>query len=774
MLAVGLITFAASSAKHITTRIAGETQTDSATRARVVAAYGKLPLSFEPNVGQIKGDCASAGRVKFLSRGNGYTLFLDAHESTLRLHRVSPSGMTNRVRAAIPSERWTNSHTSDSAPAVVNMTLMGARSTPKVVGLDELPGKVNYIRGQDAKNWRTDVPTYARVKIEQVYPGIDLVYYGNQRQLEYDFVVAPGADPNLIRMRISDLTGKSLRATAPRIDQAGDLVIAAAGGEIRFRKPVVYQTATAPNGAPSHIPVKGQFNLDRGQVAFQVAAYDRGKPLVIDPVLAYSTYINGTAVDEVFGSVALDSSGNAYVGSESDSTNLPAVNPFQASHATGDPSDAFVLKINHSGTALIYSTYLGGTGYDFITGIAVDRTGHAIVVGATCSTDFPITRGAYQTTLKAGCTGSGGNLFITKFATSGASLIASTYLGGSVGEISAAIALDHSGNVYIDGSSTSSNFPVTAGVVQHTFKGGSGKLCCGDGVVAKLDPALSSLIYATYLGGSGDEFITGVAVDSAGDAYVTGNSNSSDFPVTPGAFQTTFGGSGASGFGDAVVAKLNPTATALIYSTYLGGSDADFANAVAIDQTGDAYVTGSTLSSNFPVTPSAFQVVYGGAGALSRGDVFVSKLNPRGSALVYSTYLGGDQDDAGEAIAVDRAGGAWVTGFTDSDDFPTTGNALRRSYAGPNISGAGKTFFYGDGFVLWLNSKGTALTYSTYLGGSGDDAPGSIVLDKVGGIFITGTSTSTDYPTTPGSFNPTCLGPDCGAYQEFITKIRLP
>jgi hypothetical protein len=312
--------------------------------------------------------------------------------------------------------------------------------------------------------------------------------------------------------------------------------------------------------------------------------------------------------------------------------------------------------------------------------------------------------------------------------------------------------------------------------VQNTFKGGgSGSFsCCGDGVVAKLDPVLSSLIYATYLGGSDDEFMTGLAVDSAGDAYVTGTSNSSDFPVTPGAFQTTFGGSGASGLGDAVVAKLNPTATALLYSTYLGGSDADFAAAVAIDKTGNAYVTGSTLSSNFPVTPSAFQVIYGGAGALNRGDVFVSKLNPQGSALVYSTYLGGDQDDAAEAIAVDRAGGAWVTGFTDSDDFPTTGNALRRSYAGPNISGAGKTFFYGDGFVLWLNWKGTALTYSTYLGGSGDDAPGSIVLDKVGGIYITGSSTSSDYPTTPRSFNPTCSGPDCGAFEEFITKIQLP
>jgi hypothetical protein len=339
-----------------------------------------------------------------------------------------------------------------------------------------------------------------------------------------------------------------------------------------------------------------------------------------------------------------------------------------------------------------------------------------------------------------------------------------------------AIAIYSAGNAYVTGTSTSTDFPVTPGVIQSSFKG-SGSFGVGDGVVAKLNPSLSSLLYGTYLGGSGDDWLFGLAVDSAGDAYVAGESNSTDFPVTPGAFQATLGGSGALNFGDAVVAKLNPTATALIYSTYLGGADGDGAVAIAIDKSGNAYVSGDTLSSNFPVTANAYQVVYGGTGALNYGDVFVSKLNPAGSALVYSTYIGGDEDDAGGAIAVDNSGSAWVTGSTDSDDFPTTSNATQRHYAGPDISGAGTTFFGGDGFLLRLNPHGSALGFSTYLGGSGDELIGAakgLALDHKSGVYITGLTTSTDFPTTPGSFNPTCSGPDCGAYQQFITKFQFP
>ncbi|MGO9267451.1 MAG: SBBP repeat-containing protein [Candidatus Binataceae bacterium] len=738
----------------------------AATRARVVANYGKLPISFEPNVGQVAGG-AGASDVKFLSRGNGYTLFLDPHESIVRLRREATSAHKQvgvKQLAARPAKGGA-SVTSE----VVDMKLVGARPAPQAVGLEELPGKVNYFRGRDPKNWHADIPTYAKVKLEQVYPGIDLVYYGNQQQLEYDFVVQPGADPRAIRMDVAGLSaGKGAHAVAPRIDRNGDLVLAADNSEVRFHKPVVYQ----PDGVSARKPVDGNFKLDKGQVTFQVASYDRGKPLVIDPVLGYSTYINNTAVDETSAGIAVDSSGNAYVASETDTTDFPTtLGAYQANHASGDDSDATVFKLNPSGTALVYATYLGGTGEDSGEAITVDAAGEAIVVGYTCSLDFPVTAGAFQTTPNANlaeCNGE--NMFLTKFSASGSSLIGSTYLGGSVSDIAYAAALDPSGNVYVTGFSCSPDFPVTPGVIEPTFGGSVSDGTC-DGVVAKLNPTLTALTYSTYLGGASDGSLSGIAVDAAGDAYVAGYTLASGFPVTPGAFQTTFVGNGANQAYDTIVAKLNPTATALLYGTYISAGD-DAAYAVAIDKAGDAYITGDAAESNFPVTPGAYQTVYGGAGVNGVGDVFVSKLNPSGSALIYSTYIGGAEDDSGYGITVDRFGGAWVVGATDSSNFPVTRNAIQSAYAGPDISGAGTTFFYGDLFVLRLNAKGSALSFSSYLGGSGDDEPGyNIVLYPSTAIYIAGTTTSTDFPTTSGAFNATCSGDYCGDYQNFITKI---
>jgi len=737
----------------------------AATRARVVANYGKLPISFEPNVGQVTGG-AAASDVKFLSRGNGYTLFLDPHESIVRLRREATSAHKQagvKQLAARPAKGGAS-----VASEVVDMKLVGARPAPQAVGLEELPGKVNYFRGRNPQNWHTDVPTYAKVKLEHVYPGIDLVYYGNQQQLEYDFVVKPGADPRAIRMDVAGLSvGKSAHAVAPRIDRNGDLVLAADNSAVRFHKPVVYQ----PDGAAARKPVDGQFKLDKGQVTFQVASYDRAKPLVIDPVLGYSTYINNTAVDETSAGIAVDSSGNAYVASETDTTDIPTVNPYQANHASVDDSDATVFKLNPSGTALVYATYLGGTGEDSGEAIAVDAAGEAIVVGYTCSLDFPVTAGAFQTTPNpnlADCNGT--NMFLTKFSASGSSLIGSTYLGGSETDIAYAVALDHSGNVYITGPSFSPDFPVTPGVLEPTF-GGSVSAGTSDSVVAKLNPTLTSLIYSTYLGGSSDDWLDAIAVGAEGNVYVAGYTTASGFPVTPKAFQTTFVGNGANQAYDAVVAKLNPTATALLYATYVSAGD-DAASGVAIDKAGDAYITGDAAESNFPVTPGAYQTVYGGAGVEGIGDVFVTKLNPQGSALIYSTYIGGAEDDSGYGITVDKFGGAWVVGSTDSSNFPVTRNAIQSAYAGPDISGAGTTFYYGDLFVLRLNAKGSALSFSSYLGGSGDDEPGfNIVLDPSTAIYIAGVTTSTDFPTTSGAFNATCSGDYCGDYQNFITKI---
>lgn len=738
---------------------------DAARNASVVEAYGKLPISFEPNIGQFGGRLGGADQLNFLSRGNGYTLFLNPRESILRLHLGSRSQeLKAGPQAAMHAESGEH-----SAAELVSMKLIGAAARPRAIGLDELPGKVNYLRGNDPRKWHTDIPTYAKVKLEQVYPGIDLVYYGNQRQLEYDFVVQPGADPRAIRMDVRGIrTGNSARSVAPRIDRNGDLILADEGNELRFRKPVVYQ----PANASTRKPVAGQFKLDKGLVSFQVASYDRSKPLVIDPVLAYSTFLGGSAGsnEETFGSIAVDSAGDAYVAGETDSTDFPAVNPFQSTHATGDDSDGYVAKLNPAGSALIYSTYLGGTGEDFVTGIAVDPMGRAVVVGNTCSTDFPVTKGAFQSVLKtAGCGTlfpTGYNLFVSRLSASGSALLASTYLGGSTGDASEQVARDNLGNVYVTGFTISADYPVTAGVIQSTFHG-SGPLGEGDGVVTKLTSNLSALVYSTYLGGSGDDVLIGIAVDSAGDAFVAGASNSVDFPVTAGAFQTTFGGAGALNFGDAVVAKLNPTATALTYSTYLGGSDGDTGTAVAIDPAGDAFVTGDTLSSNFPVTPTAYQIVYGGTGPNNFGDVFVSKLNPAGSALVYSTYIGGDGDESAAAIVVDKTGSAWVAGSTASDDFPTTSNAIQRIYGGPPASSA----FFGDAFVLRLMPNGSALAFSTFLGGSGDDGSGGLAV-KGGNAYIIGSSGSTNFPITAGAFQTSC-GTAC-ALDGFVAKIKFP
>jgi hypothetical protein len=739
---------------------APEHAASATTRARVVANYGKLPISFEPNVGQVTGG-SGARDVKFLSRGNGYTLFLDPSESIVRLHReAAPAHKQKGVKQLAARQPKGGAN---SASEIVDMKLVGANATPKAIGFDGLPGKVNYIRGRDPKNWHTDIPTYAKVKLEQVYPGIDLVYYGNQQQLEYDFVVQPGADPRAIRMDVAGLSAgkagtQTAHAVAPRIDRNGDLVVAADNSELRFHKPVVYQ----PDGGSARKPVDGEFKLDKGQVTFQVASYDRSRPLVIDPVLAYSTYINNTAVDETWAQIAVDSSGNAYVGSETDTTDIPTANPYQANHDSGGDSDATLFKLNPAGTALVYATYLGGTNEEASQAMAVDAAGEAIMAGYTCSSDFPVTAGAYQTTLTASGVNFACSIFLTKFSASGSSLIGSTYLGGSISDYPEAIALDSSGNVYISGLSDSPDFPVTPGVVQTTFAGAEPD-GPGEGFVAKLNPTLTSLTYATYLGGNSQPSLDGIAVDAAGDAYVAGYATAPGFPTTPGAFQTTAPGSGAF---DSVVAKLNPTATALLYSTYVSAGN-DGALGVAIDKRGAAYLTGEAAESNFPVTRGAFQTVYGGAGAFDFGDGYVAKLNPKGSALVYATYLGGSGDDETDSIVVDSTGGAWVTGVTDSSNFPVTPNAIQSTFAGPPI-GAN---FAADAFVVRLNPKGSALTFSTYLGGSGDDEADGIALAPGFGVYVSGTTTSTDYPTTVGAFNSTCAGDDCGAYQVFVSRI---
>jgi len=502
--------------------------------------------------------------------------------------------------------------------------------------------------------------------------------------------------------------------------------------------------------------VKGQYVL-RGdnRIAFELGDYDRRRPVVIDPALAYSTYLGGSDGDQGYG-IAADASGNAYIAGLTLSADFPTtLGAFQTTFA-GGYYDAFVSKLNATGSALVYSTYLGGNNQDEGLGIAIDASGNAYVTGVTDSSNFPITSGAFQTS-----NGGQYDTFITKLNESGSALLYSTYLGGSNDDWVAGIAIDGSGNAYVTGWTSSPDFPTTPGAFQTSPPGAQ------NAFVTKLNAVGSAPVYSTYLGGVGPSGGgSGIAVDASGNAYVIGHAETSDFPTTPGAFQTTYGGER-----DAFVSKLDAVGSALIYSTYLGGSNLDFGSGIAVDASGSAYVTGATYSSNFPTTPGAFQTTHRG-----HEDAFVSKLNAAGSALLYSTYLGGGGGASGIGIAVDTSGNAYLTGAAGAG-FPTTPGAFQTTFGGgTSCSGSPCS----DAFVGKLNATGSALLYSTYLGGSGSDYGNAIAIDASHNAYVTGNAGCTisgdmcagaNFPTTPGAFQTTFGG---GNSDAFVAKMTFP
>jgi Beta-propeller repeat len=662
------------------------------TQARVSEAYGKLPLSFEINQGQ------TVPQVKFLSRVSRYQLFLTSNEAVLVLGK------------------GTAKHQSD----VLKIKLMGANLEPQVTGEGELPGKSNYLLGNDPQQWHTNIANYAKVRYDDVYPGIDMVYYGNGGQLEYDFIVAAGADSSRIKLSIDG-------ARKMRLDERGDLVLNIGGSEIRQHKPFAYQEV---NGVKKE--VAAQYELcGMQQVGFKVAEYDKTRPLVIDPVLSYSTYLGGSSADLARG-IAVDRFGKAYVTGQTASLNFPTT-AGAAQTTFGGGQDAFVTKLNESGSALVYSTYLGGLDVEAGQGIDVDANGNAYVTGRTLSANFPTTAGAFQPTFGGG----GQDAFVTKLNQTGSALVYSTYLGGLDVDTSLGIAVGRFGNAYVTGSTESINFPTTAGAAQTTFGG------IQDAFVTKLNETGSTLVYSTYLGGSGVEAGASIAA-RFGSAYVTGSTESSNFPTTAGAFQPTFGGTQ-----DAFVTKLNETGTALTFSTYLGGTGGDAGQGIAVGRFGNTYVTGLASSSNFPTTAGAFQPVRGGL-----SDAFATKLNETGSALVYSTYLGGSSADSGQSIVV-RFGKAYVTGSTTSSNFPTTADAIQPVRGGLS-----------DAFVTKLNETGSALVFSTYLGGNDADAGHGIAV-RSGSAYVAGNTSSLNFPTTTRAFQKT----NAGNSDAFVTKI---
>lgn len=692
------------------------------------AQYGRLPLSFEANQGQ------TDPRVRFLSRGSGYSLFLTDSEAVLSLSK----GRTGGAEEASP---LSSSNSTDKEKSVVLMQLKGANAGARVFGLDQLPGKANYFIGNDPAKWRTGLPTYAQVKYEGVYPGIDLIYYGNQRQLEYDFAVAPGADPGVIRLRFAGAEKLSL-------SQDGDLRIAAAHGDVTLRRPVVYQSKGGQRR-----PVDGKFMLLAGnQVGFRIGTYDRSATLVIDPVLTYSTYLGGSngGRQDFATAIAVDASGNAYVTGSTQSTDFPVTRNALQPNYTARFQTAFVTKFSADGSTQVYSTYFGGTYNNYGSGIAVDSSGAVYLTGWTGSKDFPTTKDAYQTALAGRA-----NAFVTKLSADGSELVYSTFLGGSGEDSATGIAIDSAGEACVSGSAHSSDFPLK-NALQSTNKFTNGGT---NGFVTKLTADGTGLVFSTYLGGSGNQgsqdYTSAIAVTPGGAVYVTGVTNSTDFYTSPEAFQFR----NTSSYSNAFVTAISASGNAYIYSTYFGGNYREGGLGIALDSAGDAYLTGFSASPNFYTTKGAYQTTAAGG-----STPFVAKFDPTGSKVLYSTLIGGASyyggGDEGNAIVVDSLGEAYISGSVSIDNFPVTTGAYQAKRTGnPNA------------FVTKFNSTGSALLYSTYFGGSTNDYTMGLALDTDGDLYLAGYTTSTDFPTQ-NAFQPMNNAAGNGS-NAFVSKLDI-
>ncbi len=736
-------------------------------RARAVAgarsAYGNLRLHFEPNQGQ------TDPAVTFLARGRGYTLFLTEAEAVLVTRAPA--------RRAVGAER-----TASRSVLTLRAKLAGARPHVEVRGLDRLPGKVNYLVGNDRAKWRTDVPTYGRVRYDNVYPGIDLVYYGNQHRLEYDFVVAPGADPRVIRLVFDGADGV-------RVDAAGDLVLKTAGGDVRMRRPRVYQIVDGAERA-----VDGGYVIDPAagatRVGFRLAAYDRKTPLVIDPVLVYSSDLGGEAA-ESGRAIAVSADGSAYVTGETTSAHFPGAGGDQNTPPApagkipvgltpGASTDVFVAKLDPTGTVLLYGTYLGGGKDDIGYAVAVDGLGHAYVTGETHSTDFPVTDGAFDKTCGADgqCNAqvnAGGAAFVTELNAAGSGVLYSTYLGGDETTRGFAIAVDAQGNAYVTGSTEhnpphpGNTFPVTSGAFSTTdphLDGFMTKLSTNDAnpltnqctIKGKKYNDCDDLLYSTYLNArDADDESVALAVDAAGFVYVAGWTLSGSFPTTGNAFQAQ---SAAPGKSKLFVMKLkadNANAPQpcnapdnsivfndcadVLYSTYFGGTGKESQGpgktaAIAVGASGAIYVAGWTTSADLPGKNMTTAPKIGPGGDK---DIFVAKFDPSAqtgeASLVYSTYLGGSDADVAVGIAVDNSGHAYVAGRTFSTDFPGAGSTVA-----PQLGDVGYV-------VAEVSAAGDALLHSAYVGGLAGDVPiGGLGLDASCNAYVAGVTASPSPP----------------------------
>lgn len=643
-------------------------------------------------------------------------------------------------------------HPGGHTGSALRAELAGANpgSTPRLDARPEM--LANYFIGADPAKWFTDVPRYKHVRYTDVYPGIDIDYHSRNGLLEHDFIVAPRADPDRIRMAFHG-------ADSIRLDAAGNLEIAIGGQRLRWKKPAIYQETAA-----GRRKVEGAYRLEsEGRAGFSIGNYDRSKPLVIDPVVQYVTYIGRSAL-EVLTRVATDTAGNVYLTGSTRDPSFPispgAYNANAGGAATGN---VIVAKLNPDGAGVSYITQFGGTDRDYGVGLAVDPSGNVYLAGVTESNDFPTTLGALKTTFTSQSSNRG-HCFVTKLNAAGNALVYSTYLGGRGTDRCYAVGLDPAGNAYVTGMTNSTDFPVTDGAPQTTYRGSGAEVTLlrllplqpgSDAFVAKLNPAGSAIVYATFLGGSDNDVGTAIAVDSQGNAYIGGVTSSTNFPVSPGAAQSTFGGNQGQAefqYGDGFVAKLNPAGDRVLYSTYLGGRQTEYLLGLAVDTQGSAYVTGGTTSTNFPTTAGSLQPAYKGLGGETRmpaGDAFLTKLAPNGQSLVYSTFLGGTRDDRAVSIAVDAAGKVWVAGHTLSTDFPTTGDAFQKNLSGQP---ANDQLFIGDAFLTQIDAAGASILSSTFLGGRGGDTAISVSVLPDNSVVVGGLTASDNLPVTPGAY----------------------
>jgi hypothetical protein len=670
----------------------------------------RLPLLFEANQGQAAAD------ADFLAHGPGYNLLLSPKQMNLALESQSVKGGQNPVHDAI----------------AIEMLDTDQQSQPR--GIEELSSKINYLVGKDPSRWQVGVRTFGKVKYENLYPGIDLVFYGTAEHIEYDFIVHPRADTAKIKFSLKS------QGTAV-VEQDGALALATRAGTIRFKAPLVYQE-TASGKRTLH----GRFLLSEPRetgdrtLSFEVASYDHSKPLIIDPVLDYSTYLGGSGNDWA-GAVAVDNSGNAYIAGTTSSLDFPAT-PDAVFPVNGGCSancyDAFVAKINTTGGGLVYATYLGGTGDDFANAIAIDAAGNAYVTGTTNSTDFPTTGGALQRSCGGTCFRN--DAFVAKLNTTGSALLYSTYLGGNDEDAGTGIAVKN-GKTYVSGYSGSTDFPTTVGAFQRNVQGQ------GSSFVVELNANATAFVFSTFLGEVDLEDAGGaIAVDAAGNSHVAGTTLSANFPLTAGAFHTGFQ-SGLSN--NMYILKLNATGSALLYSALIGGGGPD---GIAIDGLGNTYVVGSAGSFS-PVTPGAVdQPCNNGA--------LVLKLAPAGQKLLTAAHICPERFWP-SSVAFDSSYNIIFGGYTDSPALPTTVGAMRVRIA--NVC------CFSDAVLGKLKADGSALVYMSYFGGNNSDNTSGLATDASGNIYMAGGTSSTNLALA-NAFQ----SADAGSIDAFLAKVTLP